>query len=215
MCSTSCSNEALLVPSLIHPDVERLRNRLNTLVLLVPGQFFPLVAAYWLRFVPALRPFAFEVPAPPPWLLLTCAGVMLLPAFLPRGYFRPRRFERGRFYPALGLRAFRAVATDGDWINRRLRRLDPSYRVVRDRRTRAEHVAGSITNERWHTAFLLLGLVTTASALATGQHGWAIAITVFNVVFNLYPVCHQRYKRARLRTIPDVIAATSSGRAVT
>ena len=91
------------------------------------------------------------------------------------------------------------------WIRR--------YRVVRDRRTRAEHIAGSITNERWHTAWLLLGLVTTASALATGQHGWAIAITVFNVAFNLYPVCHQRYKRARLRTIPDVTAATSSARA--
>ena len=197
------------MPSPIHPDVERLRNRLNTLVLLVPGQFVPLVAAYWLRFVPAFRPFAFEVPAPPPWLLLTCAGVMLLPALLPRGYFRPRRFERGSFYPALGLRAFRAVATDGDWINRRLRRLDPSYRVVRDRRTRAEHVAGSITNERWHTAWLLLGLVSTASAVATGQRGWAIAISAFNVAFNLYPVFHQRYKRARLRFPVDAPPAVS------
>ena len=198
------------MPAPLRPDVERLRNRLNTLVLVVPGQFLPIVAAYWLRFVPAFRPFAFEVPAPPPWLLLTGAALTILPAFLPRGYFRPRRFERGRFYPALGVRAFRAIATDGDWINRRLRRLDPGYRVVRDRRTRAEHLAGSITNERWHLAWLLLGLVTAASALATGQHGWALAVTVFNVAFNLYPVWHQRYKRARLRTAVEVAAATSS-----
>ena len=197
-------------PSPIRPDVERLRNRLNTLVLVVPGQFFSIVAVYWLRFVPAFRPFTFDVPTPPPWLLLTCAAVMVLPALLPRGYFRPRRFERGRFYPAIGLRAFRAVATDGDWINRRLRRLDPGYRVVRDRRTRAEHVAGSITNERWHTAWLLLGLVSTASAVATGQRGWAIAISAFNVAFNLYPVFHQRYKRARLRAAVDAAGATSS-----
>ena len=73
-----------------------------------------------------------------------------------------------------------SIAAFAAWI--------PSYRVVRDRRTRAEHIAGTITNERWHTAWLLLGLVTTASALATGQHGWAIAITIFNVAFNLYPV---------------------------
>ena len=192
------------------PDLERLRHRLNTLVLVVHGQFFSLVAIYWLRFVPAFRPFALEVPAPSPWLLLTCAGVMLVPALLPLGYFRPRPFERGRFYPALGVRAFRAIATDGDWINRRLRRLDPGYRVVRDRRTRAEHIAGSITNERWHTAWLLLGLVTAASAVATGQHGWAAAITIFNVAFNLYPVCHQRYKRARLRATTAVRAATSA-----
>jgi len=198
------------VPSPTRPDVERLRNRLNTLVLVVPGQFFPLVATYWLRFVPAFRPFAFDVPAPGAWVLLVCVAALVLPALLPPGYFRPRPFERGGFYPALGLRAFRAIATDGDWINRRLRRLDPAYRVVRDRRTRAGHIAGSITGERWHTAFLLFGLVTTASALATGQHGWAIAITIFNVAFNLYPVWHQRYTRARLRTTADVTGVTSS-----
>jgi hypothetical protein len=191
-------------------DLERLRHRLNTLVLVVPGQFFPLVAVYWLRFVPAFRPFTFDIPVPPAWVLVACGGVTLLPAFLPRSYFRPRRFECGRFYPALGVRAFRAIATDGDWINRRLRRLDPAYRVVRDRRTLAGHIAGSITNERWHTAWLLLGLLTAASAVATGQHGWAAAITIFNVAFNLYPVWHQRYKRARLRATTAVTAATSS-----
>lgn len=33
--------------------------------------------------------------------------------------------------------------------------------------------------------------------MATRQFGWAIAVTVFNAAFNLYPVMHQRYKRAR------------------
>src|SRR4051812_43469264 len=138
--TASWSNEALLVPSPTptRPDVARLRNRLNMLVLILPGQFLSLVAMYWLRFVPAFRPFAFDVPAPAPWVLLTCAAVTVLPRFLPRSYFRPRPFERGGLYPALGVRAFRAIATDGDWINRRLRRLDPGYRLVRDRRTLAE-----------------------------------------------------------------------------
>ncbi len=181
------------------PDVERLRNRLNTLVLVVPGQFICITVAYWLRFVPALRPFAFEVPTPRPEVLLACAAALLVPFVLPRGWFRPRGFERGRLYPALGLRLFRTIATDGDWINGRLRRLDPNYRVVRDRRTRDEHIAGTIINERWHIAWLLLGLMTAGSAVATRQYGWAIAVTIFNAAFNLYPVFHQRYKRARLR----------------
>lgn len=180
-------------------DVERLRQRLNLLVLVVPGQFLSIVAAYWLRFVPAFRPFAFDVPAPPPGVLLACAAALLIPFVLPRGWFRPRAFERGRLYPALGLRLFRAVATDGDWINRRLRRLDPGYRVVRDRRTRDEHLAGTILNERWHTAWLLVGSITAGSAAATRQYGWAVTVTIFNAAFNLYPVLHQRYKRARLR----------------
>ena len=183
------------------------------LVLILPGQFLPLVAFYWLRFVPALRPFTFDVPAPPPTVLFACAAALACPFLLPRGWFRPRRFERGGLYPALGLRWFRALATDGDWINARLRRLDPAYRIVRDRRTRDEHIAGSITNERWHTSWLLLGLVTTASALVTHQYGWAVALTIFNAAFNLYPVLHQRYKRARLWTPPPAPAATSSARA--
>jgi hypothetical protein len=184
----------------IRSDVARLRNRLNTLVLVVPGQFLPVVAAYWLRFVPMLRPVDFDVPPPAPALLLTCAGVLVLPFLLPRGWFTPRAFERRGVYDALGLRIFRAVATDGDWINRRLRRLDPTYRVVRDLRTRDAHIAGTIVNERWHTAWLLLGLVTAGSAIATRQYGWAATVTIFNAAFNLYPVLHQRYKRARLRT---------------
>jgi hypothetical protein len=201
------------VTSLSRPDVETLRHRLNTLVLVVPGQFLPLVAVYWLRFVPAFRPFAFEVPAPAPWILAVCGAVTVLPFFLPTAWFRPRAFERGALYPTLGLRLFRRVATDGDWINRRLRRLDAGYRVVRDRGSRAEHIGGTVVNERWHTAFLLLGLATTASALSTGQYGWAATITPFNVAFNLYPVFHQRYKRARLRQPVAPKPATSSSAA--
>ena len=181
------------------PDVERLRDRLNLLVLVVPGQFLPIVAAYWLRFVPSFRPYGFEVPAPGPGLLLACAAALALPFVLPRGWFTPHPIERRGLYDALGLRLFRAVATDGDWVNSRLRRLDPTYRVIRDRRTRDAHMAGTILNERWHLAWLGLGLVTAGSAMATRQYGWAVAVTVFNVAFNLYPVFHQRYKRARLR----------------
>jgi hypothetical protein len=139
------------------------------------------------------------VPTLKPEVFLACAAVVVAPFVLPRGWFRPRPFERGGLYPALGVRLFRALATDGDWINSRLRRLDPTYRVVRDRRTRDAHLAGTILNERWHTAWLLLGVVTAASAVSTRQFGWAFAVTIFNVAFNLYPILHQRYKRARVR----------------
>jgi len=186
-------------PSASPREVERQRQRLNSLALAVPGQFLSLVSIYWLRFVPALRPFDFEAPGPPRWFLLICAAGLLVPHILPSAYFKPRAFERGGFYPALGLRWFRLVAPDGDWINRRLQRIDPSYRVIRDRRTRAEHLSGSVTNERWHTSWLILGLVTAGWALRTQQFGWAVAVTMFNVAFNLYPVLHQRYKRARVR----------------
>ena len=191
------------------PDVERLRYWLNIAVLVVPGQWLCLTVIYWMRFPRPLRPFAFE--PHPAWPLVAgaCAAAFVVPFLLPAPYFRPRPFERGGLYPALGLRLFRHVAPDGEWINRRLRRLDPRYRVVRDRTTRAAHLAGTIANERWHTAWFLFGTGTQAFAAATGEIGWAVLLGVFNLVFNLYPVLHQRYKRARLRR-PFDPSSTSS-----
>ncbi|GMV23250.1 MAG: hypothetical protein AMXMBFR57_31990 [Acidimicrobiia bacterium] len=180
-------------------DLQRLRRRLNVIVLAVPQQFITLTAIYWLRFVPPLRPFAFTVPAPSPGFLLLCAATLVLPAVLPSAYFRTRSWERGRFYPALGLRWFRWLAPDGDWVAARLRRVDPSYRLIRTRQDRDAHIVESRRNEAWHLSWGLLGAVTTWHAWATGQSGWAMLIAGFNLVFNVYPVCHQRYKRARLR----------------
>lgn len=180
-------------------DLQRERKRLNRLLLVLPQLFFPLTAIYWLRFMPALRPFAHTVPVPPPELLLTCAAILVLPAVLPNAYFRTRLWERGRLYPALGVRAFRFLAPDGVWVSRRLRRLDASYRLVRDRQTRDAHLAESRRNEAWHLSWGVLGLVTSGHAWSTDQTGWAILVAVFNVVFNVYPVLHQRYKRARVR----------------
>jgi hypothetical protein len=159
---------------------------------------------YWLRFVPPFRPFGFHVPSPPPWVLLLCAATLMVPALLPAAYFRTRAFERGRFYLMFGLRLFRFLAPDGGWVNARLRRVDPTYRVVRDRATRAEHLAASRTNESWHFSWFLLGGVTVAHAVSTDQIGWAIVIGIFNVVFNLLPVLHQRDKRARLSAMRGV-----------
>lgn len=180
-------------------DVQRLRRRLNFLVLVIPQQFITLAAIYWLRFVPAFRPFDFTVPTPPPGLLLTCAGILLLPAVLPAAYFRIRSWERGRLYPALGLRWFRYVAPDGDWVRGRLRRLDPAYRLVTNRQSRDAHFVESRRNEGWHLSWGLLGVATCGHAWSTGQYGWVVALGIWNVVFNGIPVLHQRYKRARMR----------------
>jgi uncharacterized membrane protein len=182
----------------MHP-AERLRHRLNTLCLLVPGQFLCLMAVFWLRFLPPLRPYDFHTPPPRPLLLGLAILTSVLPFLLPARFFRPRAFERGRFYQRLGLHAFRYLAPDGDWVTRRVRRLDPTYRLIRSRADVRAHIAGTYANERWHLAFFVAGLFTQAFAITSGQIGWAVLLTLTNVAFNLYPVLHQRYKRARAR----------------
>jgi hypothetical protein len=177
--------------------IHRWRDRLNAAVLVLPGQWFGLMAFYWLRFYPPLRPFAFEVPFPPALVFLLGCAASCIPFFLPRAYFVPRPFERDGFYRRLGLRWFRYFATDGDLINRILRRIQPSYRVVYDRASLQKHLEGTYSNERWHSAFLIAGTLTFCHAFYTEQYLIGTLIFVTNAVFNLFPVFHQRYKRVR------------------
>lgn len=65
------------------------------------------------------------------------------------------------------------------------------------------HIGGTYANERWHLALFAGGLFTQAFAIASGQLGWALLLTLTNVAFNLYPVLHQRSKRARARRACD------------
>jgi hypothetical protein len=178
--------------------VERWRNRLNTAILLLPGQWFGLMAFYWLRFHPSLRPLAFETPFPPPPVFAAGVVLSLVPFLLPMRYFEPLEFERGRFYPRLGLKWFRYIAPDGDLVKRFLQRIQAGYRAIGSREALRKHIEGTYPNERWHLAFFIAGVLTSVHAAVTGQYIFGLLIMVANICFNLFPAMHQRYKRARL-----------------
>ena len=180
-------------------ELKRWRDRLNTAALVLPGQWFGLMAYYWLRFYPPLRPFHFEVPFPSGIAFFVGCAVSCLPFVLPRSYFIPRRFEYGGFYRRLGLRWFRYFAPDGDLINQFLRRIQPSYRVIHDRVSLQKHLDGTYSNERWHLAFFIAGILTVCHAFYSEQYFVGLLILGTNLIFNLFPVFHQRYKRVRLR----------------
>jgi hypothetical protein len=157
---------------------------------------FPM-AQFWMRFFPPLRPFDFHAPAPHWSLLIAGLTFCAVPYALPAHWFQPLSFEKGPFYPRLGLRLFRLLAPDGDLAKRRLRKLDSGYRVIRNRSDLRKHIAEGISGERTHLAFLLAGFCTAAYAWRLGEAGIATALVLGNVVYNLYPVFHQRYKRVR------------------
>ena len=176
--------------------IQRSRDRLNAAMLVLPGQWFALMAMFWLRFLPPFRPFGFQAPAPDLITVALACAACFLPLVLPNRWFLPNRWER-RLYPHLGIRVFRYLAPDGGFVNGRLRRIDPAYRVVATRRAVRDHLAAGYTNERVHLALFLIGLCTQVFAWRTGQTIWAAVLTVMNVIFNLYPVFHQRHKRVR------------------
>jgi hypothetical protein len=56
-------------------------------------------------------------------------------------------------------------------------------------------------SERGHLVLLALGLVSAAYAWHVGWHGWAVYLSVGNVLVNVYPILLQRYTRGRLRAV--------------
>ena len=163
------------------------------------GWFVPILQFWGAAWGP-LRPFSYSpgdfAPSWPAFALVFLG--CFLPCALPRAYYRPDAPPFLRFYEALGIRAFRAFATNGDWINRAARRADPSYRVLRDAPAARNFAAAMESGERGHLVLFCIGGASAAYATYIGWYGWAVVLALGNLVFNLYPVLLLRYNRARL-----------------
>ena len=162
--------------------------------------FLTPLALFWLRVWGPLRPFdVAAVPSPSAIAVCVAVAVCLAAARPPASYFRVRGFERdGRLYRAVGVRLFRKVVPNGDWMNRARRRQDRDFRLIGSKADAAGWLPKTNASEKSHLAFMLLGILSAGYAAYVGWTMWAIVLTVGNVVTNLYPVLLQRYTRARL-----------------
>ena len=168
--------------------------------------FLAPLLVFWLRVFGPLRPFDVSpVPSPPALAFSGAALVCLLAAYVPASYFRVRASAAGeRWYRAVGVRQFRKVVPDGDWMNRVRRRQDRRFRLIRSRADAAAWAARTEASERGHLVLLLAGVFSAGYAVHVGWTAWAIILTAGNVITNLYPVLLQRYTRARLaRVVAD------------
>lgn len=159
---------------------------------------------FWLYIWGPLRPYAYPAGdlLPGAWFAVVVAACIALWWVLPRGYFELRAFERsGRIYRCLGVPLFRRFAPNGDLANRWERRANPHFRVIRGRRSATELLVRTEQSERGHLVLLALGAVSAAYAIQVGWVGWAVYLSLGNMLVNLYPILLQRYTRSRLRAV--------------
>jgi hypothetical protein len=109
--------------------------------------------------------------------------------------------QTGKCYVSLGVVFFRWFAPDGDFANRWERRKNADFRVIRGRRSAADFVVRTEQSERGHLVLLALGIASAAWAWSIGWNGWAVYLSIGNVVVNVYPILLQRYTRSRLRAV--------------
>ncbi len=167
------------------------------------GWLAPLLM-FWLYVWGPLRPFHYPPgDLAPDFLKASAVFIACLAAWwLPASYYKVRSFERsGRVYEVLGVKLFRWFVPDGDLANRWRRHREPTHRIIRNRRFAEAFVARTELSEKSHMVVLLVGLVSAAYAWQIGWQGWAIYLTVGNLLVNVYPILLQRYTRARLLPI--------------
>jgi hypothetical protein len=158
---------------------------------------------FWLQAFGPLRPFNRASPTEAPFWWL--AGSLLAGfaiSFLPRSWYRLRRFETsGRIYEALGVNALRALVSNGDLVNRFVRRRFPGYRVHAFAERMDKALRDGRDNERSHLISFAAGVVVVIYASRIGWIDWTAWLALTNLAANLYPAFVQRYTRARLQRL--------------
>lgn len=137
--------------------------------------------------------------------------ISYLVSLLPRTFYD--RFQIStdvKFYKKLGVDKFKKLATNGDLINRKIRKKYPTYRNVINFETVREKLNETYTIEKSHTVLFVFCLLTNIYALSTNSIETAVILFIGNILFNYYPNLLQQYNRIRYKRVIEKYALTRS-----
>lgn len=131
------------------------------------------------------------------WMIVFVA-ISYLVSRLPKSFYD--RFQIStdlNIYKKLGVDKFKKLSTNGDLINRRIRKKYPTHRNVTNYETIKEKLNETYTIEKSHTVLFIFCLLTNMYAFWTNSIGTAIILLIGNILFNYYPNLLQQYNRIR------------------
>ena len=130
-------------------------------------------------------------------LFLLISGFAVL---LPKAFFQNIQLSNSvRVYKKLGVHWINKFTQNGEIINRLVRKKNPEYRVVSIKKPSINRLVGqTYMFEKFHFLLFIFFILITASAIIMQYPGWALIITVTNIIYNVYPCLLQQYIRIRL-----------------
>src|ERR1700686_2045981 len=132
-------------------------------------------------------------------VFLLCASSGLMLFYLPEQYYRPRSFElNGHLYELLGVRFYKRMMMNGDYMNRFRRRFLPSYRVISNCDSLRKFEGQARTYEKGHLMWFAVTMIAGVYALILRSDVLAIFLFVSSIITQLYPVIMQRYLQSRI-----------------
>jgi hypothetical protein len=131
------------------------------------------------------------------WLIVFTA-IGYLVSLLPKSFYD--RFQISsdlKIYKILRVDLFKTLSTNGDRINRTIRKHYPTHRNVTNLQSIKEKLNETYSIEKSHTVLFVFCLLTSVYAFLTNSHGTAILMFFGNLIFNFYPNLLQQYNRIR------------------
>lgn len=135
------------------------------------------------------------------WLLVFII-ISFLFSRIPKSFYDKFQLSQDiRIYKKLKVHLFKRFATNGDFINRRIRNKFPKHRNISDYGSIREKLKETYTTEKSHTVLFLFCLMISVYAFAISSLGTAIFLTAGNLIFNYYPNLLQQYNRIRYKKV--------------
>ncbi|SFW68776.1 glycosyl-4,4'-diaponeurosporenoate acyltransferase CrtO family protein [Chitinophaga sancti] len=156
-------------------------------------QYNLLISLFWTILCLGPAGWYFYLYMPPAWLWIM-VPVALLPFLVPAPWLE--HYARRSFYERIGVRGLLTYVQHGKWVNARVRKRYPGYRIVYNRETIRQKIRETYLFERFHYGLLLVLLIMAVHA---GIGLWGILLMVCNIGYNVYPIFMQQYVRLRLK----------------
>ena len=118
-------------------------------------------------------------------------------------YDRIQWSKKTVFYKKLGVHHFKKLATNGDYINRSIRKKFPTHRNVTNYASIEAKWKETYVIEKSHSVLFVFCLLTNVYALVIGAYGTAIFLGIGNLLLNYYPNLLQQYNRIRYLKLLD------------
>jgi hypothetical protein len=177
----------LQMPPPVNKELEKLKYRLN--LILIAGLCSMTLA-------PCVM-FYFRGAGEWQWLVISI-GISFLVSRLPKSFYDRFQISKDvKIYKTLGVDHFKRFSTNGDFINKRIRKDYPTHRNVTNIETAKDKLNETYIIERSHTVLFVFCLLTNVYALWTNSIGTAIILFIGNITFNYYPNLLQQYNRIR------------------
>jgi hypothetical protein len=105
------------------------------------------------------------------------------------------------FYKKLAVDKFKRFSTNGDFINRRIRKNFPNHRNVTSLDSIKSKLDETYTIEKSHTVLFVFCFLTNIYAFWTHSVSIGVVLFVGNFLFNFYPNLLQQYNRIRYQRV--------------